>query len=283
MQQLQETILTWYKEQGRSLPWRETTDPYKILVSEMMLQQTQVDRVIPKYIAFLKAFPTPQALAEANTADVLKMWSGLGYNRRALYLKSCTEAIVTKYQGTFPIRKNELEALPGIGPYTAAAILSFAFNVNTTVIDVNIERIFKRVFFTKIENNITAIAQHALPQNKSRDWHNALMDLGSICSATNPKCNECPIMRLCDSANNQERITATWKKKKVVPFKESDRIVRGTILKLLTKHNQISVKETITTLESMSIKRSKEKYAQIIEQLEKDGLLVEEDNVLFLP
>jgi A/G-specific adenine glycosylase len=283
MMQLQETILTWYKKEGRKLPWRETTNPYKILVSEMMLQQTQVDRVIPKYHAFLKQFPTPKILAEASTADVLKVWSGLGYNRRALYLKKCAEAIVSEHNNMFPETKEALQALPGIGLYTAAAILSFAYNKDITVIDVNIERIFKRVFFTKIDNNVEAIAQHALPQNQSRDWHNALMDLGSICTATNPECHVCPINKLCDSNNNQERITATWKKKKVVPFKESDRIVRGTILKILTKHNKLSINKTIAILESINIKRTKEKFHQIIKQLEKDELVVEQNEMLLLP
>ncbi len=266
---LQQTILGWYKQNGRQLPWRETTDPYKILVSEMMLQQTQVDRVLPKYHLFFMQFPTLHALAMAPVAEVLRTWSGLGYNRRALYLHRCVYAIYEKNKGTFPETTDELLKLPGIGKYTAAAVLSFAYNKNIPVIDVNIERIFNRVFYGK-KINYSAL----LPENSSRDWHNALMDIGALfCTAKNPKCPECPIKNLCASAHNQKRIEATWKKKKIVPFKKSDRIVRGTILKLLTRKNKQTVDILYKQLLEQNIKRERKKFDEVITQLEKDGLV----------
>ncbi len=279
--EIQQTILYWYKQYGRQLPWRQTTDPYKILVSEMMLQQTQVDRVIPKYYAFLEQFPTVTSLADASTADIIKTWSGLGYNRRALYLQRCAQTIKEKHKGKFPETTEELIALPGLGKYTAAAVQSFAHNKDIVVIDVNIERIFKRIFYEKIES---AIAQHMLPKNESRNWHNALMDIGALfCTAKNPKCDLCPAKRLCASANNKERIEATWKKKKVVPFKDSDRIVRGTILKFLTQKNGQSIEGVYTQLLKQNIKREKQKFEEIVQHLEKDGLIKYKDSVLSLP
>ena len=146
---LQKTILSWYEEKGRKLPWRETTDPYKILVSEMMLQQTQVDRVIPKYHAFLKRFPTVKDLTEAPPGEVLQYWSGLGYNRRALYLQRCAQELVK--QKNFPENVEELQKLPGLGPYTTAAVLSFALNKDVIVVDVNISILYKRIFYPRTD------------------------------------------------------------------------------------------------------------------------------------
>ena len=283
IEKIQEAVLCWYEKNGRKLPWRETTDPYKILVSEMMLQQTQVDRVIPKYNAFLEEFPTTQTLATAATADVLRMWSGLGYNRRALYLQKCARAIEAEHKGIFPEKENELQELPGIGPYTRAAVVSFAFNKNIAVIDVNIELLYKRIFYNKAEN-VQAIAQTLLPKERSRDWHNALMDIGALfCTAKNPKCNDCPLSKFCASANKKERHEATREKKKVVPFKESDRIVRGTVLKLLTKENNQEITKVYKQLLEQNIKREKEKFEEIVLQLEKDGLVKRENNVVSLP
>ena len=280
---IQQTILDWYKENGRQLPWRQITDPYRILVSEMMLQQTQVDRVIPKYYAFLEKFPTINTLADAPTADVLTLWSGLGYNRRALYLQKCAQTIKEKYDGKFPETTEELIALPGLGKYTAAAVQSFANNKKIPVIDVNIERIFKRIFYGKIDS-AEAIAEHILPTNESRNWHNALMDIGALfCTARHPRCDACPVKRFCVSANDEKRIEATWKKKNVVPFKDSDRIVRGTILKLLTTQNNQDKNVIYEQLLQQNIKREKEKFEEIIVQLEKEGLVRKRNNVLSLP
>lgn len=278
-EEFQNTILLWYKGKGRKLPWRETTDPYKILVSEMMLQQTQVDRVLLKYHEFFQKFPTLEVLAQASPAEVLRIWSGLGYNRRALYLQQCAQIIAKQHKYLFPQTEAELQTLPGIGTYTASALLSFAYNKSVPVVDVNIERIFKRVCYGKKINYSTLI-----PKNKSRDWHNALMDIGALfCTATNPRCNDCPLQNLCASANNLKRIEATWKKKKVVPFQKSDRIVRGTILKLLTRENSQEIDALYDQLLKQNIKRGRKKFAEIVKQLEKDGLIQKRDNKITLP
>ena len=281
MELLQKTVLQWYTKNGRRLPWRETTDPYRILVSEIMLQQTQVDRVVPKFHTFLEKFPTACALARAPPSDVLKIWSGLGYNRRALYLQRCAQALVEKK--IFPETVEELQTFPGIGEYTAAAILSFAFNKDVPVIDVNIKLLYKRIFYGQFED-IHAFAQEILPKGRSRNWHNALMDIGALyCTSMNPKCPLCPLKSFCASAENEKRIEETRMKKNVVPFKKSDRIVRGTILKILTEKNGLSVDTMYTLLHQQGIKRKKELFLVIIRKLEEEGLLKNKQQRLFLP
>jgi A/G-specific adenine glycosylase len=145
----QNEILSWYEQNRRDLPWRQTRDPYKILVSEVMLQQTQVNRVIPKFEAWLKAFPAVTDLAKAPTTEVLRLWSGLGYNRRALNLKTTAVVVSETYNGKFPKTEKELLALPGIGIYTARAILCFAFNQQVAVVDTNVKKVILTKFMTK--------------------------------------------------------------------------------------------------------------------------------------
>ena len=179
----QKTILDWYKQNKRSMPWRHTRDPYKILVSEIMLQQTQVSRVIPKYQEFLAAFPTVQALAKAPDKKLLQVWSGLGYWRRARFLKETAKAVVKNYNGKFPNTPQELETLPGIGPYTAGAVACFAFNNPTAFIDTNIRRVYLHFFFADKKNvhdkEILELAQQAVWPENPRQWHYALFDYGA--------------------------------------------------------------------------------------------------------
>lgn len=282
MDTFQCTILLWYQKHGRKLPWRETTDPYNILVSEMMLQQTQVSRVIPYYHAFLKQFPTVQSLATTPVADVIRQWSGLGYNRRALYLHSCAKAICKAHNGLVPRTVNDLVALPGIGPYTAAAILSFAYNKDIPVVDVNIALLYRRIFYgTK---NIDHLAKSHLPKGRSREWHNALMDIGALyCTARNPHCLPCPVRQFCASACNTKRHDETRKRKVVVPFPESDRIVRGAIVTLLTKAKSQTVDEIFTLLREKNCGRKREHVITILTKLEHDGLVVKKGRAVTLP
>ena len=181
---IQANILSWYNTHGRKLPRRETTDPYAIHISEVMLQQTQVDRVIPYFHQWMKDFPDYQTLAQASKSDLLTHWSGLGFNSRALRLQACAQEIV-KTVGANTIRlklpkdRAELQKLPGIGPYTSAAIMAFARNLPVPVIDTNIRRVL--IFLFKLPETITAkalesFAEKVIPKGKSREWHNALMD-----------------------------------------------------------------------------------------------------------
>lgn len=225
VEEFQKTILDWFDERGRhDLPWRKTTNPYRILVSEVMLQQTQVDRVKEKYREFLKHFATPKKLAAASPAEVLAVWKGLGYNRRALYLKRAAEMIVTGYRGRFPREVSEIEKLPGVGHYTARAVAVFAFNQPHVFIETNIRRVFIHFFFTShviprrrrgipplsgslsaFEMTKKAIAQDdrrvddkdlmpfiekALYYENPRLWYGALMDYGALALSGIPNPNK---------------------------------------------------------------------------------------------
>lgn len=180
----QQTILDWYTENKRDLPWRRTRNPYRIMVSEIMLQQTQVSRVLPKYKEFLRAFPTPKALATSSDAELLKIWSGLGYWRRARFLKEACKKITTDFNGKFPKDTQTLKTLPGIGPYTSGAISCFAFSNTEAFIDTNIRRVYLHFFFQDKadipDSEIMPLAQKAIANQDPREWHWALFDYGAL-------------------------------------------------------------------------------------------------------
>lgn len=267
--QFQKIVLDYYKEKGRhDLPWRKTHDPYKILVSEIMLQQTQVDRVIPKYNIFIKKFPSIRVLAQASRAEILTLWSGLGYNRRALYLKSCAESIVTKHNGVFPKNRRELESLPGIGPYTAVAILVFAYNISDVCIETNIRTVFLHHFFRKNttiihDSEIFPLIKKTLDHDNPRDWYYALMDYG---------------VYLKQKMGNLNKKSFSYAKQK--DFKTSDRFIRGKILKLLTEKEQ-SRKDIYQVCVSELF--NKEKIDLIIIKLYQEKLINIINNKIMLP
>jgi A/G-specific adenine glycosylase len=216
-------ILTYYKKAGRhSLPWRHTRDPYEILVSEVMLQQTQVSRVLSKYPQFLSLFPTAEALAKAPVAEVLKAWQGLGYNRRALNLKKAAEVVVKDFAGTFPKTIAELESLPGIGQSTRGAIMAFAFGIPTVFIETNIRSIYLHHFFkgkTKIhDKKLLPLIEKTLDTKNPRDWYYALMDYGVHLKQTLPNPSR--------HSKHHSKQTA---------FKGSNREVRSLILSSVLK------------------------------------------------
>lgn len=215
--------LVWahYKKEGRhDLPWRKTKDPYKILVSEVMLQQTQVERVIPFYKNFLKQFPNVRALASAPLAEVLRAWQGLGYNRRAKMLHQAAKEVVEKHGGKFPKTRAELKALPGIGPYTAGAVAAFAYNEDGIFIETNIRTAVTHHFFPKrkkvSDKEIIKILEQVFPAGKSREWYSALMDYGAHLKKSGVKLN----------AKSKHYI-------KQSAFKGSLREARGAILRAL--------------------------------------------------
>jgi len=183
IKKFQDKILRYYEEQGRELPWRKTVDPYHILVSEIMLQQTQVDRVIPKYEAFLDAYPSVENLAKADTQKLMSLWSGLGYNSRAIRLREAAQVVEHDFAGKVPDDEENLLGLPGIGPYTARAVQAFAFNKDVVVIDTNIRRIFIHEFGLSedvSQKELEEIGERVLPIGRSRIWYNALMDYGAM-------------------------------------------------------------------------------------------------------
>ena len=254
-------IFSWYAVHKRDLPWRQTTDPYAILISEVMLQQTQVDRVIPKYQAWLSVFPDFSSLAFASVADVLRLWSGLGYNSRALRLHRLAQDVVTQYHGQLPLDPLLLLQLPGIGPYTCKSVLIFAFNVDMVCVDTNIRRILiaelglaENLSFTALET----VALEVLPLGKSRDWHNALMDYGAL-QLTSRTSGIRPVSRQSH-------------------FLGSRRMYRGRILQLLIAQKEVSISSLLETLSCEEIF-----LRSIVSDLAKEGLIVVSHDVLRLP
>jgi A/G-specific adenine glycosylase len=202
-------LLAWYVIEGRAhLPWRETRDPYAILVSEIMLQQTQVERVLPKYREFLERFPTFAALAAEPVGEAIKVWAGLGYNQRAVRLHGIARQVVEEFDGALPNTLDGLMALKGIGRYTAGAVACFAFGLPVATVDTNIRRVLWRVFRgveqlpwlggETAAHMYLALAEWTLPREQAYDWQQALMDLGArLCLARKPLCEKCPLREHC--------------------------------------------------------------------------------------
>jgi A/G-specific adenine glycosylase len=205
---LHAAVAAWWAAEARDLPWRDTRDPYAILVSEVMLQQTQVDRVIPKYAAFLEAFPSLEALAAAAPGDVIRAWAGMGYNGRAVRLHRLAQVVVAEHAGALPATVEGLRALPGIGPYTAAAVACFAFGAAVPVADTNVYRVLSRVHHgttaperAALDPLVAALVPGPDAPLDASTWHQALMDIGATrCTAARPRCPACPLRALCAAA-----------------------------------------------------------------------------------
>jgi A/G-specific adenine glycosylase len=200
-------LLEWYRRNGRDLPWRSTRDPYHILVSEVMLQQTQVDRVLPKYQEWLGKYPTLAALAEAPVTDVTETWRPLGYNIRPRRLHDIARESVAKYGGALPSDEATLRSFKGIGEYTAGAVLSFAFGQRAAILDTNVARVLFRVFLGEgdakshaMKRHLWSVSRAVLPMRHVFDFNQALMDFGAtLCTARKPKCPSCPMRTDCAS------------------------------------------------------------------------------------
>ena len=272
-----EKLLSWYAKHGRSLPWRQTRDPYAILVSEIMLQQTQVDRVIPKYEAWLKAFPDWKALADVSRSEVLGLWSGLGYNSRAVRLHALSKLVV-ELGGKLPVSEEELVKLPGIGPYTAGALMAFAHNKPGKCIDVNIERIVKRYCFPKNKKEIGKKELEeeflSLFPSDATAFANAMMDFGSlICIASNPKCDSCPLYDECETKGERVEEKQERKKKRQPTFLHSNRWWRGQILKALNTDGKLSRTALFQKILKETDAVDKQKFDAALSQLADEGLV----------
>mgnify|MGYP002624450157 CR=1 FL=1 len=260
-----EHVWSFYKDHNRSFPWRETTDPYEIMVSEFMLQQTQTDRVVPKYEEFLNSFPSIETLAKASQSEVLKYWQGLGYNRRALYLHRTANEIRSRFNGIFPENITDLETLPGIGPYTSAAIATFAFNQPHVFIETNIRTVYIHHFFEDKEGiddtQLMPLIEETLDQQNPREWYYALMDYGSYLKKQHP---------------NPNRKSKHYTKQS--KFEGSLRQVRGAILRELIDSKHSKSPKDLHLYDSYP--PSKVKLA--INSLEKDGFIIKDQNTISL-
>jgi len=257
---LKESLFIWYKNNKRSFNWRHTNDPWKILLIEIISQQTQINRANIYYQRFIKKFPTPESMSKSTLKTILKMWSGLGYNNRAIRLYESSKLISEKgFKNIYP----NFELLPGVGQYTKNAILSFAYGEKVLALDTNLERVLTRYFAAdSTKDYVKKYSDFLLKDVDSRDLNQALMDLGSsICTSSNPKCNICPLEKNC-----KKYITKS--KNSIKKFKGSNRELRGKIIKLLVMQNQITIKNI-----AKKTSENEEKIMTAINSLENDGLL----------
>jgi A/G-specific adenine glycosylase len=247
-QAIQRALLDWWDAGHRDLPWRRGRDPYEILVSETMLQQTQAERVIPKYRAFLAQFPTLAALANASPADVIRAWAGLGYNRRAVNLHRMARVVVDEHGGRLPAEVVSLERLPGVGPYTARAVASIAFGVPAAAVDTNVRRVLTRILHGDGESRPARAAQELadtmLVTARPGEWNQVLMELGArVCTGPAPRCSECPVRRLCAAEpairavrESGARYRAPRQARPQGRFTDSVRFWRGRVIDVLRAH-----------------------------------------------
>lgn len=248
-------IYGFYQDHGRQMPWRETADPYHILVSEIMLQQTQVERVALKYEPFITAFPDVASLAQAPLTEILLRWQGLGYNRRALALQRIAQRLVTEFQGKLPASVETLRTLPGIGAATAGALAAFAFNQPVVFIETNIRRVFLHCFFgdqsSIRDSEVLPLVDQTLDRSRPRLWYYALMDYGAMLKRATP---------------NPNRRSAHYQRQSA--FADSDRQIRGLILKTLLGSTALSVQELLR-----AVGKSPERTHALIEALIQEGFL----------
>jgi A/G-specific adenine glycosylase len=304
-------LLAWFAAHARDLPWRRTRDPYRILVSEIMLQQTQVDRVIPKYEAFLAAFPTLEVLAEAPTAEVIRLWAGLGYNRRAINLQRTAQAVIAEHDGQFPRTPAELLTLPGIGPYTAGAVACFAFEQDVAFMDTNIRRAIRRLLIgpdemaEASERELLALAEELVPPGAGWAWNQAIMELGAlICTAAAPACWRCPLRTDCKAYNMRlqadeqlfvggepaylppPRQLRKVAERREEPYAGSRRFYRGRIVEAL---RALSAGETVNLARLGPLVKSdysavdEDWLRELVAGLARDGLAFIDDNGVRLP
>jgi A/G-specific adenine glycosylase len=279
MSSLHQPVLSWYKKNKRDLPWRNT-DAWGVLVSEIMLQQTPVARVLPVYIEWMKRWPTPAALAAASPAQVITAWGRLGYPRRALRLHECAKVISTQHKGEIPETQSELRELPGIGDYTSAAIIAFAFTGRSLVLDINIRRVFARVIDgVEVPNAAPTKSEREereklIPSKNPHIWAAATMELGAlICTAKNPKCGQCPLADQCIwrsldyPLSDQPKRTQSWH--------GTDRQCRGVIVQALRENPALSKKEIMQLWDVPS------QVEKALLTLLEDGLLVEQKGQRF--
>jgi len=254
-------LYAFYDKQARVLPWRSNPSPYGVLVSEIMLQQTQVPRVIEKYTEFIRAFPTLKDLAQAPTVQLLQIWSGLGYNRRALNLRKAAREIITLHQGTIPDTLKALDALPGIGPATAASISAFAFNKPVIFIETNVRSVFIHFFFKGKEEvhdkEILPLVEQALDKTNARKWYSAIMDYGTV---------------LKKQVINPSRKSTQYTKQS--KFEGSERQVRGKVLKVLTLEKSISLQKIKEKVKDIRVEK-------ILAQLMEEGFLAKKEETFY--
>lgn len=276
-------LLAWYRKFARVFPWRTpNTDSYVTLVSEVMLQQTQTSRVQDALPRFLQRFPSVQVLAVASNADVVRQWKGMGYNSRAIRLRDAARKIVSDHAGIVPNTVDSLRSLPGIGPYTAAAVACFAYNKRVVVLDVNVRRVYSRLMVkqrlsTAVESDalLAEYAESVIPQRSSAEWHHAVMDLGAtICTARLPRCQDCPLTSICPSSGSIQTVVRVRRKEPLFRG-EPQRLWRGRFVDVLRACSGGVTSEELFYRAAATpiLAKEREWYTTQLQRLEADGLI----------
>ena len=271
------TVLEWFGRRGRDLPWRRTRDPYRVLVAEVLTQQTQAERAAEAFPRFLARFPDPHALASATPAEVLREWQGLGYNRRALALRACAMAVVDR--GGWPGTVQELAALPGIGPYTARAVACFAMGQDVAPVDTNVARVLARSLTGGDPSQLTQaqrqrLADAALPSGRAWEWSSALMDVGSAHCRPRPRCEGCPIGTRCRWLALGDGERPAPRPRQVAPFSTSDRRWRGAVVReLAAEPRGLDERALAAAVNAAAAERPPGWFAALLSRLEAEGLV----------
>jgi len=291
---LHELLLSWWDAGHRDLPWRRTRDPYAILVSEVMLQQTQVPRVAPKYKSFMARFPTLRSLAAAAPAEVIREWAGLGYNRRAVNLHQLARAVVQDHGGRLPDNAAALRRLPGIGDYTARAVASIAFGEPVAAVDTNVRRVLTRVVdgpeSDRTAGQVQALADVVLARERPGDWNEALMELGACICLPAPQCGGCPVRTACATApvahQVRERRVTYQAAKPAERYHGTARFYRGRIVEMLRAADDgesLTVDEVGARLRLDYAEADRAWIVGLLEGLARDHLVVFEGGAAALP
>lgn len=282
----QDALIRWFGDNARDLPWRRTRDPWRVLVSEVMLQQIQVQRAIPFYERFLVRFPTVEALAEAPLAEAIRVWGDLGRYRRIVYLHETARVVVEEHDGLIPSEPEDLLKLPGIGPYTAGAVACFAFEKDAGFVDTNMRRVLHRLFYgvqaatRATDKDLLEIARNLVPEGRGWRWNQALMETGALlCTARRPRCDECPLREFCRARAEvassgwpqQERKTPSFR------YEDSNRYYRGKVLAELREISyagteSIDLRELGRRVRPDFHERETSWLQAAVESLRKDGL-----------
>jgi A/G-specific adenine glycosylase len=279
-------LLEWFERRGRDLPWRGTRDPYRVLVAEVLAQQTQAERAAAAFPSFLERFPDVAALASASPAEVLRAWQGLGYNRRALALRACAQAVVER--GGWPETVGELASLPGIGPYTARAVACFALGQQVAPVDTNVGRVLARSLAGTDPSQLTpaarqALADRALPPGRAWAWSSALMDVGASHCRPRPRCDGCPIALSCRWRALGPRAPLPAPRR-LAPFASSDRRWRGAVVRALAgEPTGLDQAALAAAVDAATVERAPGWFTALLARLQAEGLVAQVDGRFRLP
>src|SRR5207237_3953279 len=258
-------LLDWYEPRQRLYPWRIRPTPYRVLVSEIMLQQTQAPRVVAPYRSFLKRFPSVRTLADASPSEVIREWSGLGYNRRAIALSRAARAVVADHGGRIPSDPAVLQRLPGIGPYTAAAVAALGHGRPVPMVETNVRRVLGRME-RAADRDVDAVAARWLDDDHPSEWNQALMDLGrDVCRPRRPGCEVCPLRPWCRSAGRAERSSGRSRQS---AFEGSFRQVRGAVVAELSRGGARSIERLTSVVDAPP-----DRVVSAVRALARDGLV----------